>query len=258
MKKLVLITAIIFLTLNISPAQQSLDPLLTHTVSPAEQGLNPRIPLIGDEAPSFVAMSTNGQISFPEDFGKNWKILFAHPRNFTPVCSSEILELAYQQDEFKQLGTKVIVISTDNLDSHHQWKAALEEIKHNKGESRAEIKFPLVADPTYVVSNGYGMLESGDSPGKNIRGVFFIDPDNKIRAFQFYPNEVGRSIDEIKRTLVALQTNYRDNTALLPVNWTPGDDVMVPYPETYEEEISKNPESDYYKVSWFMMFRKND
>jgi peroxiredoxin 2/4 len=258
MKKLVFITAIIFLTLNISPAQQSLDPLLSQNVSPPQTGLNQRIPLIGDEAPSFVAMSTNGQVSFPEDFGENWKILFAHPRNFTPVCSSEILELAYHQDEFKQLGTKVIVISTDNLDSHHLWKVALEDIKPNERESTAKIKFPMVADPTYEISNKYGMLESTISPGQNIRGVFYIDPENKIRAFQFYPNEVGRSIDELKRTLVALQTNYRDNTALLPVNWTPGDDVMVPYPESYELEISDNPESGFYRLSWFMIFRKND
>jgi peroxiredoxin 2/4 len=240
MKKPALIIAIVFFSINISTAKQS---------------VNPYIPLIGDEAPSFDAMSTNGQITFPEDFGENWKILFAHPRNFTPVCSSEILELAYHQDEFKRLGTDVIVISTDELHRHHKWKAALEEIKSNKSERPAEIKFPIVADPTYEISNEYGMLESLVSPGQNIRGVFFIDPDNKIRAFQFYPNEVGRSIDEIKRTLVALQTNYKDNTALLPANWMPGDDVMA-IPESYE--ILDNPESEYYSLSWFMIYKKND
>lgn len=252
MKKIVLITVIIFLTLNISPAQLSLN------FSPIQQSVNRQVPLIGDKAPAFNAMSTHGQISFPEDFGDNWKILFAHPRNFTPVCSSEILELAYHQDEFKQLDTKVIVISTDKLSSHHKWKAALEEVKPNNRENSVKIKFPMVADSAYIISDQYGMLESAESPGKNIRGVFFIDPDNKIRAFQFYPNEVGRSIDEIKRTLVALQTNYRDNTALLPANWTPGDDIMVPYPESYTIEFPENPESEYYQLTWFMMYRKND
>ena len=243
MKKLILITAIVFLTLNTSQAQQN---------------LNPQIPLIGDDAPSFTARSTNGEVSFPQDFGDNWKIIFAHPRNFTPVCSSEILELASHQDEFKQLGTQLIVISTDELYLHHQWLAALEEVKADQKDRPAEIRFPLVADPTYEISNKYGMLESEVSPGQNIRGVFFIDPDNKIRAFQFYPNEVGRSIDEVKRTLVALQTNYNDNTALLPANWEPGDDVMVPYPESYDLEIPLNPDSDYYKLTWFMIFRTNE
>ena len=243
MKKLVLITVITFLSINLSPAQQ---------------GVNPQIPLIGDEAPSFDAMSTNGQISFPEDFSENWKILFAHPRNFTPVCSSEILELAYNQEEFKRMDTDIIVISTDELDLHHRWKAALEDVKPLEREKTAKIKFPIVADPNYLISNKYGMLESIVSPGQNIRGVFFIDPENKIRAFQFYPNEVGRSIDEIKRTLVALKTNYNDNTALLPVNWNPGDDVMVPYPDSYEMEIPVNPDSEYYKLTWFMLYRKNE
>jgi peroxiredoxin 2/4 len=241
MKKLVLITAVIFLSLNIFPAQQR---------------INPQIPLIGDEAPPFNAMSTNGQISFPEDFGEKWKIIFAHPRNFTPVCSSEILELAYNQEAFKRLGTNIIVVSTDEIKLHHIWKAALEEVKPIERESTVEIEFPIVEDPGYTISNKYGMLESEVSPGQNIRGVFFIDPENKIRAFQFYPNEVGRSIDEIKRTLVALQTNYRDNTALLPVNWMPGDDVMVPYPESYED--LEDQESAYYRLTWFMIFRNNE
>jgi peroxiredoxin 2/4 len=242
MKKIILLTTILFLTLNTSPAQKRLYKLM---------------PLIGDKAPSFEAMSTNGKISFPEDFGENWKILFAHPRNFTPVCSSEILELAYHQDEFKRLGTNVIVISTDELSSHHQWKTALEKIKPNNRESTVEIKFPMVADSDYRIAYEYGMLESAVHPGRNIRGVFIIDPDNKIRAFQFYPNEVGRSIEEIKRTLVALQTNYRDNTALLPANWKPGDDILVPYPESDNREYSSDPESEYYKLSWFMMYRRN-
>jgi peroxiredoxin 2/4 len=241
MKKSVIIAAIIFLTLNIAGAQPS---------------INQQIPLIGDEAPSFTAMSTNGQISFPEDFGENWKIIFAHPRNFTPVCSSEILELANHQDEFKRLDANLIVISTDELDMHHKWKSALEEVKYGEKDKQTRIKFPMVADPTYEISNDYGMLESEVSPGQNIRGVFFIDPENKIRAFQFYPNEVGRSIDEIKRTLIALQTNYEDNTALLPANWTPGDDVMVPYLDSFE--VMDNPESEYYSLTWFMMFRKSE
>jgi peroxiredoxin 2/4 len=246
MKKSVLIAVVMYISINIAGAQQI--PFL-------EQ----QIPLIGDEAPSFNAMSTHGQISFPEDFGENWKILFAHPRNFTPVCSSEILELAYHQDDFKRLEADLIVISTDKISMHHAWKDALEEVRYGEKGKTVEIKFPMVADPTYEIAYEYGMLESAESPGKNIRGVFFIDPENRIRAFQFYPNEVGRSIDEIKRTLAALQTNYRDNTALLPANWNPGDDVMLPYyPEPHETIDLESSESEYYKLTWFMTFRKND
>jgi len=243
MKKLIFYAGIMVLCINTTLAQQY---------------INQQIPLIGSEAPAFTAVSTHGETSFPDDFEGNWKIIFAHPRNFTPVCSSELLELAYNQDEFYRLRTNIIVISTDNITSHHDWKAALEEVKPAGKSYSVSIKFPLVADPTYEISNSYGMLDSQVSPGKNIRGVFFIDPDNKIRAFKFYPNEVGRNTDEIIRTLIALQTHYRDNTAILPANWMPGDDVMVPYLEHEEKENLNKTGSDFYSLSWFMIYRKND
>ena len=250
MKKLFLFAGTMIL-LNTVLAQQTVYRETTRM-----QPINQQIPLIGSEAPSFNAVSTNGQISFPDDFEGNWKIIFAHPRNFTPVCSSEIIELAYNHDEFHQLGANLIVISTDNINSHHDWKAALEEVEPVGRKNTVTVKFPLVADPSYEISNKYGMLDSRVSPGQNVRGVFFIDPDNKIRGFQFYPNEVGRNIEEIKRTLIALQTNYRDNTAILPANWMPGDDVMVPYLGPEEMEALDNPDSDIYSLTWFMNYKK--
>jgi len=242
MKKMMIIAGIILLSLNISLAQTQ---------------VNQRIPLIGSEAPSFKANSTNGQISFPQDFGNNWKIVFAHPRDFTPVCSSEILELAYKQDVFKALDTELIVVSTDRLQSHKGWKAALEEISF-KGRKNVKIHFPLVEDPTYTIANSFGMLDSRTNIGQSIRGVFFIDPENKIRAFYFYPNEVGRNIDEIERTLVALQTNYNDNRVILPANWQLGDAVMVPYLKPNEKDASGNPDSaqGFYSVNWFMNYKQ--
>lgn len=221
----------------------------------SQSNRNNQIPLIGASAPSFSAMSTNGNVNFPADFGANWKILFAHPKDFTPVCSSELLELAYHQDSFDQLGAKILVLSTDKLDQHKVWKAALEEINY-KDREPVKIKFPLVDDHTYRVSNLYGMIHSQVSIGENIRGVFIIDPENKVRAIYYYPNEVGRNIDELKRTLVALQTTNNRNI-VTPANWNPGDDVMVPVITASERESLGSPNSSLYEKSWFMIYKKN-
>jgi peroxiredoxin (alkyl hydroperoxide reductase subunit C) len=214
-----------------------------------------RIPLIGSLAPSFKSPSTNGMISFPADFGKNWKILFAHPRDFTPVCSSEILELAYRQDEFKQLGTQIVIVSVDKMTSHLSWKADLEDINY-KGRNKVKIDFPLVVDSSSVISDSYGMLDSKSNAGQSVRGVFFVDPDNKIRAFYFYPNQVGRNIDEIIRTLKALQANYLEPDIVLPANWQPGDDVMIPFLTKEDKEELKKNNSDIYYINWYMIYKK--
>jgi len=242
MKKLSLIAGIIMLTLSIAVAQD---------------GLNQRIPLIGSPAPSFKAASTHGEINFPKDYGDSWKIIFSHPRNYTPVCSSEILELAFQQDEFDRLGAKLIVLSTDKLDRHISWKSSLEEVSL-KGKGNVIINFPLVEDHTYRISNLYGMLDSETNVGQNIRGVFFIDPQNKIRAFYFYPNEVGRNVEEIKRTLVALQHSHADKRAALPVNWQAGDDYMVMYLTEEEKAELGKQSSNIYQPTWFMNYKKNN
>ncbi len=213
------------------------------------------IPLIGVEAPSFTARTTNGVINFPADFGSDWKILFAHPKNFTPVCSSEVLELASEQEEFERLGAKIVVISTDKLDQHLTWKAALEEIRYNNNEP-VKISFPLVEDNLYRVSNQYGMIHSAVSLGENIRGVFIIDPENKVRSIFYYPNEVGRNIAEIKRTLVALQATRSNPKIVTPANWTAGDDFMVPVITTAERENLGMPGSKLYQYSWFMIYQK--
>jgi peroxiredoxin 2/4 len=228
--------------------------LLSFNFLHAQRGHNQRIPLIGTEAPSFKALSTEGEISFPKDFGNDWKILFAHPRDFTPVCSSEILELAHDQETFKRLGAHLLVVSTDNIESHHSWKTALEEVNF-KNKGTVKINFPLVEDSSYKISNSFGMLESGSDAGQSIRGVFFINPENKISAFYFYPNEVGRSTDEIKRTLVALQTNYDNKDVVLPANWKSGEDVMLRYVE--EGTNLESTDSDIYKKSWFMIYKKD-
>lgn len=229
--------------------------LIWQAITPVHAQTNTRksIPLIGETAPSFTANSTNGLIHFPEDFGRSWKILFAHPRDFTPVCSSELLELAYVQRDFEQLGANLVVVSTDQLNSHFAWKAALEETNY-LGRKTVSIKFPLVEDVSYTVSDLYGMTHPMAKRGANIRGVFFIDRSNKIRAIYFYPSEVGRNTDEIKRTLIALQRTDNNFNVAAPANWRPGDPLMVPYPNPLMLENMLSPNPLYFQYNWFMTY----
>lgn len=215
------------------------------------------IPMIGDNAPSFVAESTQGTINFPADFGKNWKIIFSHPQDFTPVCSSEILELASMQREFENRDARLIVISTDKLDTHFSWKEAMEEIDF-KGRGKKKIRFPLVDDNSYSISSLYGMNHPNAKRGTNIRGVFYVDRNDKIRAIQFYPNEVGRSTDEILRTLSALQMADDNYDYMIPANWQPGEPLMVGHPNP---QMIKNMQLDdpiYFQYSWFMTYWINN
>lgn len=211
------------------------------------------IPLIGERAPGFTGQSTQGEISFPYDFGKSWKILFAHPKDFTPVCSSEILELAYQQEEYEKLGVKVLVLSTDILSQHFSWVKALEEIRY-KDREPVKINFPLVADDKLEIAHKYGMIHPYVSIAENIRGVFIIDPENTIRYISFYPMQVGRNLDELKRTVIALQTVDAKQFVVAPANWKPGDKLMIPVLSKSESETAGQSGSGIDEVSWFMRF----
>lgn len=240
MKRIALPALILFLSFQFSTAQQ--------------RG-GQRIPLIGSQAPAFKAPSTIGPVSFPDDFGTAWKILFAHPRDFTPVCSSEILELASRQDVFSNLNAEIIIISVDRMVSHISWKADLEEVTF-KGREKTKINFPFVVDSSYSISSSYGMIDSKSNPDQSVRGVFFVDPENTIRAFYFYPNEVGRNIDEIIRTLKALQLNYENRDVVVPANWQPGDDVMIPFLSKEDKEELLKPEPSIYYINWYMIYKQ--
>ncbi|MFV0591670.1 MAG: redoxin domain-containing protein [Draconibacterium sp.] len=214
-----------------------------------------KIPLIGSKAPSFKAQSTDGKINFPNDFGTNWKILFSHPADFTPVCSSELLELSKLQPEFEKLGVKIAVISTDNVALHKMWKKHLEEINY-KNHGKISIDFPLFEDPSGTISKEYGMLHEPTSTNRDIRGVFIIDDKNIVRAINFYPVQVGRNMNEIVRMVEALQTTDRIHV-YTPANWELGDDLIVPYLPYTKEEIEADPKvkDQYYQVSdsiWFV------
>lgn len=213
-----------------------------------------RIPLIGDMAPAFTAESTQGIINFPDDFGRNWKIIMSHPMDFTPVCSSEILELANMQKKFEKLGVDIIAVSTDLLATHIQWKNALEKIEYN-GNPAQKIKFPIVDDASLTISKLYGMIHPETNSTKDVRGVFIIDPDNVIRAEYFYPHDVGRNMDELLRTVVAIQTTDK-NHVLTPANWQAGNDVLVPYLPNADMTGMNNLSGDYYQFAWFLRFKK--
>lgn len=214
------------------------------------------IPLIGSTAPSFTAETTNGKLTFPEDFGESWKILFSHPQDFTPVCTSELLELAYHNNDFEALDVKVAVISTDELKIHHLWKAHIEELDY-KDRGPQKIYFPIIDDHGAKASETYGMLHKPVSTNRDVRGVFVIDSDNKIRSVNFYPMEVGRNISEILRLVEALKTTDEQKVQT-PANWNRGDDVLVPYFPYTAEELRKNPEiqNNYYSVGNRLWFKK--
>jgi peroxiredoxin (alkyl hydroperoxide reductase subunit C) len=231
--------------------------LLLFNQLPAQTGSSQSIPLIGSPAPHFKAPSTNGPVNFPSDFAGMWKIIFAHPRDFTPVCSSEILDLGYRQQDFKDLNTQILVLSVDRMVSHISWKADLEDIDF-KGKGKVKIDFPLMVDSSYSISYKYGMVDTQSSSGQSVRGVFFIDPANTIRAFQFYPSEVGRNTDEILRTLQALQAHDREGDIVLPANWKPGDDYMKLHltPEDKKELHEDDP--GIYYINWYMIYKKSE
>ena len=215
-----------------------------------------RMPLINDDAPAFKAVTTQGEINFPQDYEGKWVILFTHPADFTPVCTTEFMTFASMIQEFKDLNTELIGLSVDSLYAHIAWLRKIQELEWN-GISKPEVTFPLIEDIKMDVARKYGMIQPGASTTQAVRSVFFIDPKGKIRAIIYYPLSLGRNFDEIKRVILALQKADADNCAT-PANWRPGDDVIVPTAGscgTAKERVeSKDP--DMYCLDWFMCFRK--
>lgn len=185
------------------------------------------MPRIGDVAPEFNAVTTQGNINFPADYKGKWIILFSHPADFTPVCTSEFMTFASMHKEFEALNCQLVGLSVDGLYSHIAWLRTIKEKIEYKGMKNVEVTFPLIEDITMEVAKKYGMLQPGESQTKAVRAVFFIDPKGMIRAIIYYPLSLGRNFDELKRVLIALQTADEFAVAT-PADWRPGDDVIVP------------------------------
>jgi len=206
---------------------------------------NPRSIRLGDVAPDFEAFTTDGPIRFSDWHDGRWTILFAHPADFTPVCTSEFIEFARIENELKARGVALLGSSIDSIYSHIAW---LRDIEEKMG---VQVNFPLIADLSQEVSKLYGMLHSSTSATAPVRSLFFIDGERKVRAIITYPPEVGRSFTEILRVIDALQAADKFQVAC-PANWTPGDDVIVPPPVTSNEASSRMEDPDIESQSWYL------
>jgi len=215
-----------------------------------------RMPLMGDMAPSFKAVTTQGEINFPEDYKGKWVILFSHPADFTPVCTTEFMTFGKMMDEFKALNTELVGLSVDSLYSHIAWLRKIQELEY-KDMKNIEVKFPLIEDIRMEVANKYGMIQPGQSNTQAVRAVFVIDPTGKIRTILYYPLSTGRNFDEIKRIIIALQKADKDGVAT-PADWREGDDVIVPTAGScgVAKERMENQNDEVYCLDWFMCFKK--
>lgn len=198
---------------------------------------------LGDVAPDFTADTTEGTINFHEWIGDGWCILFSHPKDFTPVCTTELGYMAKLKPEFDKRNTKIIGLSIDPVEDHVRWASDIEETQHCK------INYPMIGDADLHVAKLYDMIHpeaSGGGPrtavdNATIRAVFLIGPDKKVKASFLYPMSSGRNFDEILRLLDSLQLNAR-HTVATPVNWKPGDDVIIPTSVSDEDARKKYPQ----------------
>ncbi len=190
---------------------------------------------LGDEAPDFTAETTEGTVRFHEWMGDGWAVLFSHPKDFTPVCTTELGEVARIKGEFDRRNVKVIGLSVDPLESHMRWA---KDIKETQGHS---LNFPLIADPDRAVSDLYGMIHPNASDTTTVRSVFVVGPDKKVKLTITYPQSTGRNFDEILRVIDSLQLTAGHKVST-PVNWKQGDDVIIIPAVSDEEARERFPE----------------
>jgi peroxiredoxin (alkyl hydroperoxide reductase subunit C) len=217
-----------------------------------------RMPLIGDDAPAFKAKTTQGEINFPEDYKGKWVVLFSHPADFTPVCTTEFMTFASMQEDLRKLNTELIGLSIDSLYAHIAWLRTIKEKITYKDLKDVEVSFPVIEDLRMDVAKKYGMIQPNASNTQAVRAVFIIDPNAKIRAIIYYPLSNGRNMDEIKRLLLAMQKSDKENVAT-PANWQPGDDVIIPPPGSCgtAKERMETEEKDKYCLDWFICIKKD-
>jgi peroxiredoxin (alkyl hydroperoxide reductase subunit C) len=212
------------------------------------------MPRIGDPAPEFSAGTTQGKINFPGDFKGKWIILFSHPADFTPVCTSEFITFGSLQKEFDRLNCQLVGLSIDGLSSHIAWLHTIRERIDWNGHKNVDVQFPLIDDITMNVAKKYGMIQPGESETKAVRAVFFIDPKGVIRTIIYYPLALGRNFDELMRVLIGLQTVDAFGVAL-PADWRPGREVIVPAPTTMKGLAERLADRTVHRYDWFFSTR---
>lgn len=214
------------------------------------------MPLIGDKAPAFEAVTTQGPIRFPQDYAGRWVILFSHPADFTPVCTTEFMTFGSMAEQFAQLNTALVGLSVDSLYAHIAWLRRIRELEWN-GKKNIDITFPLIEDIRMEVASLYGMIQPGQSTTQAVRAVFVIDPQGIIRTILYYPLSTGRNFDEIRRIVQALQKADADACAT-PADWRPGDDVIIPTAGScgVARERMESTDEQQYCLDWFMCFRR--
>lgn len=204
-----------------------------------------QMPRIGDQAPDFEAVTTTGSIKMSEFAKDKWTLMFSHPADFTPVCTTEMSGFAERKKEFEALNTALLGLSIDSVHSHIAW---VDSVKENTG---VYMDFPIIADIDMKVSKLYGMLQPNESKTAAVRAVFFIDPTKKIRLIMYYPLNVGRNMDEILRALEALQFSD-DNGAACPLNWKKGEKAIVPPPKTLKAYEDRIADDSVEKTTWYL------
>ena len=216
-----------------------------------------RLPLIGEVAPSFEADTTQGRIKFPEDYKGKWVILFSHPADFTPVCTTEFMTFASMQPEFRELNCELVGLSIDSTFSHIAWLRTIKEKVQFRNMKDVEVTFPVISDLTMEVSRAYGMLQPSASTTQAVRAVFLIDPESKVRALLYYPLSNGRNFQEIKRLLMAMQMSDKYKVAT-PADWQPGEEVIVPPPGSCgaAKERVESTDPSVRCIDWFLCFKK--
>jgi peroxiredoxin (alkyl hydroperoxide reductase subunit C) len=215
------------------------------------------LPLIGDPAPAFTAQTTHGEVNFPDDYQGKWVVLFSHPADFTPVCTTEFMTFASMADQFKALNCELIGLSIDSNYSHIAWARTIEQKIEFKDMKNVHIGFPIIADLTMDVAHKYGMLHPGSSSTHAVRATFIIDDEAMVRAILYYPQSNGRNMDEILRLVKALQTADEHGVAT-PANWQPGDEVIIPPPptDTIAAERMEGAGEGYRCLDWFLCLKK--
>lgn len=203
------------------------------------------MPRIGDKAPDFEALTTIGRLRFSDYIKDSWAILFSHPADFTPVCTTELSGFAQEKQWFADRNTKLIGESIDSIHSHLAW------VQNVREKTGVYMDFPIIADIDMNVANKYGMLHEGESSTASVRAVFFIDPKGIIRLIMYYPLNVGRNMAEIKRVLDALQAADEHKVAL-PLNWKKGDKVIVPPPTTLEQMDNRLQEKGIELIDFYL------